>query len=213
MASPEVHMNPTVQIQQMRFFLRRIGQAWCGMTPGVLPVPFIPHSADQAISAALSMVLGYYGHQMPDPGADELQYAQWGDWDLPRFLVTTARACGLDAAVTAGNITRLMEWLQQGVPVLVFPEGEIRGNGEPVAVVTGLTHDRTAVCLHYGETANLWLRLPDFLALCGGENFTAVPVSERHLATHARTRTRVRRSVLEEAWLDSLPDSLPAMAA
>ena len=207
-------MNQIVNTQQVRFLLRRIGQEWWGIEPGVLPVPYLAHTPDQAASAALSMVLSYYGHPSPaQEVADELQYAQWSDLDLPRFLTTTARTCGLDAAVTVSNIDRLAEWLQQGVPVLVFPEGEIRGEGDSVAIVTGLTRDRTAVCLHYGTHAHLWLRLPDFLALCGGEDFTAVPLAERHLATHARTRNRARRTGVEESWLNLLPDPVSAMAA
>ena len=185
------------------------------MEPGVLPVPYLAHTPDQAAAAALSMVMCYYGVQSPAQGiTDELQAGPKGEWDLARWMATTARTCGLDAAMTVGHVTRLTEWLQQGVPVVVFPESEIRGAGESVAVVTGLTRDGTAVCLHYGARANQWLRLPDFLALCGGAAFPAVPVAERHQATHARTRQRPRRpSQQPESWLNLWPDPVPAMAA
>ena len=207
-------MNHTGNFQNVQVLLRRIGQEWWGVEPGVLPVPFIAHGADQAAVAVFSMVLCYYGRQSLDQGLmDEMPSALWGEWDLPHHLVSAARACGMDAAVTAGNVNRLMDWLQQGVPVLVFPEGEIRGEGDSVAVVTGLTRDRTAVCLHYGANPHLWLQMPDFLALCGGDTFTAVPVAERHQATHARTRNRVSRPGQDKSWLNILPTPVSAMAA
>ena len=208
-------MHQSAPFQHVRFFLHRISQEWCRVEPGILPVPFLAHTPDQAASAALSMVMCYYGFQSPDQGVTgDLHASPGGEWDLARQMATTARTCGLDAATTVGNLTRLTEWLQQGVPVVVFPESDIRGAGEAVAIVTGLTHDRTAVCLHYGSSANLWLRLPDFLALCGGAAFPAVPVAERHQATHARTRQRARRPGQQaESCLNLWPDPVSAMAA
>ncbi len=207
-------MNQSAKIQQISRMLHQIGHEWWGVKPGVLSVPFITHDADQAASAALSMVLCYYGCQSPDLWSPEtLPSTPWGEWNLPQFLATTAQTCGLAAAVKMGNLNQLTEWLQQGVPVLVFPESEIRGAGEPVAIVTGLTHDRTAICIHYGATPHRWLRLPDFLALCGGNTFITVPVAERHQATHARSRTRVRRPGQESPWQNFLPDPISAMAA
>ncbi len=199
--------------QHVWFLLCQIGQEWRGMQPDVLPVPFISHSTDQSAAAALAMILRYYGHPSPTPGVNDDLLTAWCDRDMPRQLVTAARDCGLDAGVTAGNINRLMDWLQQGVPVLVFPESDLRGAGDPVAVVTGLTRDRTAVCLHYGANPHTWLPMPDFLALCGGETFTAVPVAERHLYSHARTRSRARPTGQTKSWLNLLPDPISAMAA
>jgi hypothetical protein len=179
----------------LRMFFVQVGQAWQDAMPGLLAVPFLAHRAEQAASAALAMVLDYYGQATcgllrPDQG----QGGAWSESALPHQLSHEARMAGVDAAVACGNILRLEEWLRQGVPVLVFPDAEIRGAGEPVAVVTGMTRDRTAICLHYGNKPNQWLRTADFEALCGGSAFTAVPVAERQLAAHARIRSRPRHA-------------------
>ena len=207
-------MTPSNHARQMLFFIHWIGQECRRTQPGVLSVPFIAHNPEQAYAATLSMVLGYYGRQLHTPGvAATLHSANWSECDIPRTLASEVRACGLDAAVTAGNLSRMMEWMLQEVPVIVFPEHEIRGPGEPVAVVTGISRDQTAVCLHYGSNPHHWLRLPDFLALCGGDNFTAVPVMERHLPTHSRTRNRSQRPGHDRSWLDFIPEPASAMAA
>jgi hypothetical protein len=207
-------MNPTKRACWPMFFLE-VGRSWWETAPGVLAVPFLAHRPDQAAAAALAMVLDYYGETAPGCLLQEpTQDGGWGDDPrLPRQLSNEARQAGYDAAVAAGSILRLEEWLRQGVPVLVFPDAEIRGAGEPVAVVTGLTRDRAAVCLHYGDRANQWLRVEDFLALCGGPVFTAVPVAEKQLASHARVRARSRRPGLTRD-LSRLPDDpIPALAA
>ncbi len=207
-------MNPTMVARMPMFFLE-VGQSWWATMPGVLAVPFRAHRADQAASAALAMVLDYYGPAAAESWLQESGHGEaWGEEaSLPHQLANEARMAGFDAAVACGNILRLEEWLRQGVPVLVFPDAEIRGVGEPVAVVTGMTRDRAAICLHYGETPNQWLRAADFLALCGGAAFTAVPVAEKQLASHARVRSRARRSGGTREQLSLMDERLPAMAA
>ena len=96
-------MNQAGNVQQVRLLLNRIGQEWWGAEPGVLPVPYIAHGASQAIPAALSMIMSYYGHPASHVMTDELQSAQWCEWDLPRILAAAVRGCGMDAAVTAGR--------------------------------------------------------------------------------------------------------------
>jgi hypothetical protein len=180
----------------LRMLFVQVGQAWQEKMPGLLAVPFLAHRADQAAAAALAMVLDYYGQTTG--GRRRLEHGHseaWGAEDaLPQQLSHEARLAGVEAAVACGNLLRLQEWLWQGVPVLVFPDAEIRGGGEPVAVVTGITRDRTAICLHYGNKPNQWLRAADFQALCGGSAFTAVPVAARQLAAHARLRSRPRHA-------------------
>jgi hypothetical protein len=196
------------------FFLEA-GRFWRETSPGVLAVPFLAHRPDQAAEAALAMVFNYYGENaLAGLLQESAPEGGWGDASLlPRQLANEARLAGYDAAVASGSIPRLEEWLRQGVPVLVFPDAEICGAGEPVAVVTGVTRDRAAVCLHYGDRANQWLRVEDFLALCGGAVFAAVPVAEKQFAFHVRVRARTRRpgNSRDRLRLPDLP--VPALAA
>jgi hypothetical protein len=191
-----------------RLFLCLAGQFHPFSTAKLLSVPFLQCSAGTAGPAALAMILSFYGTRASVRRiADEVGMGSLGGGSVPQMLADAAQGYGFNARVACGDIDQLAQWLDRGIPPLVFSARAGQDAGEPVALVTGISPLCDAIRVHRGSAPHQWLQAEEFKELCGGDSFTALVVSTKIRPTWEKVRTHDR------PFWSGFPASISAVGA
>lgn len=132
-------------------------------TTVLLDVPFVPYHGNRCGIASLISVLRYYGRPFDAVHIEKELYLPAVGGTIPDLIAEAARKNGLSAKVVTGDFQSLQEWLQRGIPAVLYlgPQpGAAQGH---FVVATGLALQPYAVRVHSGDQANQWLNLDTFL--------------------------------------------------
>jgi len=142
----------------------------------LLDVPFRPQRNGYCGTAALQMVLAYYGRPMAaEEIAGQIHLPALGG-TIPDLMAEAARKQRLGAAVVRADLAQIEAWIGRGIPVIAFwgPDAG-RTNGHFV-VLTGFSADRERVRVS-GRRPNQWFPLADFLQRWQRGGFSTVVIS------------------------------------
>jgi len=122
----------------------------------LLAVPFVAQSPDRCGTAAVEMVLRFYGSDPDSVTLDRVIHIPALAGSVPALLVEAARQQGFAADAIQISEERILRLLASGNPLIVLlgPEGEaLQGH---FVVATGFQPRTGALRVHSGSRANRW---------------------------------------------------------
>ena len=129
-----------------------------------LRVPFFADSSDQCGPAALASVLVYWGSFAPPEALREEIYLRSIRGSLGLDLLMAAERRGYEATSYLGSITRVVEEIDAGHPIIALLDtgSWIFSKGHFV-VITGYDLSRRGIYVHSGSTSDQFVSFDAFI--------------------------------------------------